>query len=239
MASLQFGVGPLQWLLTHAIFPGVKVSDLYLHPIARAAWVGMFMTAMNLLPIGQLDGGHILYSFFPRRHKLVSKLLCVAMLPLGVFWYGWAFWGAVLLLSGPAPSFDLRRRRSRVRTARLGWIALAVFLLCFSYAPIVNRRLLKRDEDHGHDHHAQRGAQYRARHREPAMLRRDSDSGQRLNRPYRGTGGKPGRARLRGRLARICRAEELGSRTGLATIGFCRWMPTRPSARRSKPRSGI
>ncbi len=136
--DLQFGVCTLQWLLTHAVFPGVKIGDLYLHPAARAAWVGMFMTAMNLLPVGQLDGGHILYSFFPRRHKLVSKLLCIAMLPLGVFWYGWAFWGIVLLLVGrrhpsiyDAGSLGPERRR-------LGWIALAIFLLCFSYAPIAN-----------------------------------------------------------------------------------------------------
>jgi membrane-associated protease RseP (regulator of RpoE activity) len=134
--DLQFGVSTLQWVLTHAVFPGVKVSDLYLHPMARAAWVGMFMTAMNLLPVGQLDGGHILYSFFPRRHKIVSKCLCVAMLPLGFFWTGWAFWGAVLLLIGRRhPSIydaaDLGPERRR-----LGWIALLVFLLCFSYAPI-------------------------------------------------------------------------------------------------------
>ncbi len=56
-------------------FPGVPSSDIYLHPVARAAWVGMFATSMNLLPIGQLDGGHILYSFFPQRHKLISKLV--------------------------------------------------------------------------------------------------------------------------------------------------------------------
>ena len=46
-------------------FPASATVDIYLHPVARAAWVGMFATAMNLLPIGQLDGGHILYSFFP------------------------------------------------------------------------------------------------------------------------------------------------------------------------------
>ena len=63
-----------EWLLEHAIFPGVRAADIYLHPVARAAWVGMFATAMNLLPIGQLDGGHILYSFFPQRHRTVSQV---------------------------------------------------------------------------------------------------------------------------------------------------------------------
>lgn len=134
--DIQFGVCSLQWLATHAIFPGVRVSDVYLHPVARAAWVGMFMTAMNLLPIGQLDGGHILYSFFPRRHKHVSIWLCFVMLPLGFFWFGWTFWGALLLLIGrrhPAiyDAADLGEERRR-----LGLIALIVFILCFSYAPI-------------------------------------------------------------------------------------------------------
>ena len=73
--SIHFGVPVLQWLLEHAIFPGVAAGDIYLHPVARAAWVGMFATAMNLLPIGQLDGGHILYSFFPQRHRTVSSTL--------------------------------------------------------------------------------------------------------------------------------------------------------------------
>ena len=63
--SLQFGVPGLEWLLGKLIFPGVATGDIYLHPAARAAWVGMLATALNLLPVGQLDGGHILYAFFP------------------------------------------------------------------------------------------------------------------------------------------------------------------------------
>ena len=98
--SIHFGVPGLEWLLIHAIFPGAAASDICLHPVARAAWIGMFATAMNLLPIGQLDGGHILYSFFPKRHRLVSRLLCLAMLPGWWFWKGWTFWGLVLLWLG-------------------------------------------------------------------------------------------------------------------------------------------
>ncbi len=133
--SVTFGSPILQWLLEHTIFPGVKATDIYFHPIARAAWVGMFATAMNLLPIGQLDGGHLLYSFFPRRHKIISKVLCLIMLPLGKFWPGWTLWGLVLLWLGrnhpvvhdPAELSPGRRR--------LGLIAFAVFLLCFTFAP--------------------------------------------------------------------------------------------------------
>jgi membrane-associated protease RseP (regulator of RpoE activity) len=134
--SMRFGVPGLQWLLQQAIFPGTASADIYLHPVARAAWVGMFATAMNLLPIGQLDGGHILYSFFPRRHKLVSRAVCLAMLPLGKFWLGWTGWGLVLLWLGrrhPA-IYDPTVLSDGRRT--LGWLALIVFILCFSFAPI-------------------------------------------------------------------------------------------------------
>ena len=55
------------------IFPGMPVRDIYLHPVARAAWVGMFATALNLLPAGQLDGGHIVYALFGRAHKWITR----------------------------------------------------------------------------------------------------------------------------------------------------------------------
>jgi membrane-associated protease RseP (regulator of RpoE activity) len=134
--SMQFGVPLLERLLESAIFPGARPEDIYLHPVARAAWVGMFATALNLLPIGQLDGGHILYSFFPRAHKTVSKVLCVLMLPLGKFWLGWFFWALLLLWLGRRhPVIDDPSELSPGRM-KLGWIALAVFILCFIYDPI-------------------------------------------------------------------------------------------------------
>ena len=116
-------------------FPGVAPADIYLHPVARAAWVGMFATAMNLLPIGQLDGGHILYSFFPAAPQAPSsRALCLLMLPLGKFW---------LRLGRLGASFCcwLGRRHpviydSTVLSAgrrKLGWLALVIFILCFTY----------------------------------------------------------------------------------------------------------
>ena len=135
-STIQFGAPALQWLLEKAIFPGVAAANLYLHPVARAAWVGMFATCMNLLPIGQLDGGHILYSFFPERHRTVSRLLCVALLPLGKFWLGWLVWGGILFWLGRRHPAILDAGDIGAGRRKLGWVALAIFLLCFTFRPI-------------------------------------------------------------------------------------------------------
>jgi membrane-associated protease RseP (regulator of RpoE activity) len=135
--DLVFGTPLMLRLLEQAVFPGVAVADIYLHPVARAAWVGLFATALNLLPIGQLDGGHILYSFVGTRHRLLSRLFAAALIPMGFFfWYGWLFWAGALFFFGmrhPAihdfSEIDAGRRK-------LGWLALAIFLLCFTLAPI-------------------------------------------------------------------------------------------------------
>ena len=136
--SQHFGVPVLQWLLEHAIFPGAASADIYLHPVARAAWVGMFATAMNLLPIGQLDGGHILYSFFPVRHRTVSKVMCLLLLPLGIFWTAWFFWAVVLWLMGRRHPIVYDVAEPNAARRKLGWLALAVFILCFTWQPFAD-----------------------------------------------------------------------------------------------------
>jgi len=134
--SMSFSVPGLQWLLERAVFPGAASTDIYLHPMARAAWVGMFATAMNLLPIGQLDGGHIFYSFFPRRHKLASIALCLLLLPLGMLWYPWFIWALFLLWMGRNHPVVYDSRELGHSRTKLGWVALAIFVLCFTWAPI-------------------------------------------------------------------------------------------------------
>jgi hypothetical protein len=135
--AFTFGTPALLWLLEHAIFPHVAAADIYLHPVARAAWIGILATALNLLPIGQLDGGHILYSIAGERHKLLSRAFAVLLVPIGIiFWQGWLVWAVLLLLFGmrhPAiydPSEIGETRR------KLAWLSLAIFLLCFTLAPI-------------------------------------------------------------------------------------------------------
>jgi membrane-associated protease RseP (regulator of RpoE activity) len=135
--DLIFGTPPVLWLLEKLIFPGVSPADIYLHPVARAAWVGVFATALNLLPIGQLDGGHILYSLIGEKHRLLSRIFVAALIPIGFFyWYGWLFWAGLLFFFGmrhPAiydsSTLDPERRK-------LGWLALLAFLLSFTLAPL-------------------------------------------------------------------------------------------------------
>ena len=112
--------------------------ELYLHPIGVAAWVGLLVTALNLIPVGQLDGGHIAYALFGRFHKRISQAFVFALLPLGVFyWPGWFVWIFLLAILGtrhPPTVDDSIPLESR--HAKLGWIALAMFVLCFMPAPV-------------------------------------------------------------------------------------------------------
>ena len=135
--TIQLGVPPLEWLAQKLVFAGVPASDVYLHPVARAAWVGMFATALNLLPVGQLDGGHVLYALLGRSQKWVTNFFLVALLPMGTFfWNGWWFWAVLLFFFARKhpPLHDYGDIGfSRIK---LGVVALCIFLLCFSLSPI-------------------------------------------------------------------------------------------------------
>jgi Peptidase family M50 len=135
--DLQFGTPIILWLLEKAIFPGVASADLYLHPVVRAGWVGVFATAMNLLPIGQLDGGHILYAVAGEKHKLLSRAFLVALVPLGYFfWQGWIFFAAILFIfSRRHPSIYDPVGIGPARR-KLAWLSLAIFILSFMPAPM-------------------------------------------------------------------------------------------------------
>jgi membrane-associated protease RseP (regulator of RpoE activity) len=75
--------------------------DILLHPVAFAGWIGLFITFLNLMPIGQLDGGHIAFAVFGERHKQISLLLVVTLMFLGLFfWEGWAIWSVLMLILG-------------------------------------------------------------------------------------------------------------------------------------------
>jgi membrane-associated protease RseP (regulator of RpoE activity) len=79
-----------------------QAYDVILHPIAFAGWIGFLVTAFNLIPAGQLDGGHIVYSLCGRWHRRVTLLCVLALLPMGWYWPGWWAWAFVIFwFSGP------------------------------------------------------------------------------------------------------------------------------------------
>jgi len=111
------------------------LASLSLHPIAVAGWVGMFATALNLLPAGQLDGGHILFSVFPRLHRLVSLLAILTLIPLAKYcWVGWLLWSVLLWVTSQHPPVPAGQGVSAARR----WIAVfgvAILVLSFTPAP--------------------------------------------------------------------------------------------------------
>jgi membrane-associated protease RseP (regulator of RpoE activity) len=143
--DVLFGTPLVLRLFEWMIFPHSPASDIYLHPVARAAWVGLLATALNLLPIGQLDGGHILYSFLGERTRILSRVFVAALAALGgvqLFTseyrvgYMWLLWAVVLLFVGMRhPSIVDPSRLGRTRNW-LGFAALIIFLLTFTLAPI-------------------------------------------------------------------------------------------------------
>jgi len=88
-------------LLTKLLRNGIHPGQIIFHPVGCAAWVGLFATALNLLPMGQLDGGHILYAVLGDKCRNISRGFFLVLLPLGAFcWYGWLAWAVILFFLG-------------------------------------------------------------------------------------------------------------------------------------------
>jgi membrane-associated protease RseP (regulator of RpoE activity) len=121
----------------------IPLSAAYLHPTAIAAWVGMFATALNLLPGGQLDGGHIVYAVSPRLHKHVSRLTVGILLPMGfLLWAGWLIWALLLTISGVRHPLVPAWPGLRTNRKLLALLALLMLILTFVPEPF-NRAALR------------------------------------------------------------------------------------------------
>lgn len=104
------------------------------HPILIAGWVGLFITSLNLIPAGQLDGGHILYAVSPRLHRYATKLLPFVLFLAGaMFWVGWLLWGVFLLL--PAMRHPKVPADAPLREGRLLLAAIAALILLLTITP--------------------------------------------------------------------------------------------------------
>jgi membrane-associated protease RseP (regulator of RpoE activity) len=137
-AEVIYGTPLLLRFLDAVFHPGISPGALLLPPIGRAAWVGLFVTSLNLVPVAQLDGGHILRALSTRLHRYSSMFLPAGLILLGLvgYWNGWYVWGALLLVMRflpVAPIYDPATLDAGRRSGAL--LALLVFLLSFTPAP--------------------------------------------------------------------------------------------------------
>ena len=136
--SLALGDSLLFSLLSRLILGEIPDSyDVLLHPIAFAGWIGFFVTALNLIPVGQLDGGHIAYAIMGEKHIHISKVLVPVLIVLGFFlWEGWIIWGVLLLILGlrhpPVLYWETPLDKNR---RSIGWITAIIFIITFIPMP--------------------------------------------------------------------------------------------------------
>ncbi len=129
------------------------MSEVYHYPYLCVGWFGLFVTAMNMLPVGQLDGGHVIYSMFGQKiheHWAGITMLLLAFLgfegifenllniDLGIGWSGWLFWGAILyfVIKIKHPPVDYFEPLGKGRMA-VGYFAIFILIVSFSPAPLV------------------------------------------------------------------------------------------------------
>jgi membrane-associated protease RseP (regulator of RpoE activity) len=117
---------------------GLPLARVYLHPMAVAAWVGMYATALNLLPSGQLDGGHMIYALMPRAHRAISWITVLGLAVIGRYNYAWWFWGGVISIMNiltfrqqQAPEYPL----IPVNRWLLALFGLVMLFLTFTISP--------------------------------------------------------------------------------------------------------
>jgi len=137
--SAELSLGCLAIMLTSRLFHGPlgEGMTLHLHPAAMAAWLGLLATSINLLPLGQLDGGHILYAATGRLQRRLALPLWIALGLIGYFWAGWLLWCLIVGLIGlyHPPVYDESEPLDGKRRL-LAWFALVMFVLCFMPVPL-------------------------------------------------------------------------------------------------------
>ena len=131
---------PLIFEFLYRVIVGIPREgyDISLHPVAYAGWIGLFVTSLNLIPIGQLDGGHIAYAFFGAKQRVISIAMIPVLLGLGFYggwpgWYVWAMLASVLGVRHPPimdPEVPLDNNHRL-----LGLAALIMFIITFIPIP--------------------------------------------------------------------------------------------------------
>jgi membrane-associated protease RseP (regulator of RpoE activity) len=133
------GVTPLMYWLKY-FFTGrpypIGATDVFISPVAFAGWAGLLVTALNLIPAGTLDGGHVVYSWFGERATKAFPFILLGLLALGVFWNGWWIWAILLLWLGRvhAEPLDQITPLDLIRRA-IAALVILIFIITFSPVP--------------------------------------------------------------------------------------------------------
>ncbi len=138
-SGLQFGDSLLFSALSRLVVGPIPHGfDILLHPVALAGWFGFLVTLLNLLPVGQLDGGHVVYAMFGRTHRWISRAFVLATVAFGFMgWAGWFLWAAMMVMVGVdhPPTLDHDSPLDPLRWVA-GWMTLVLLVLTFVPVPI-------------------------------------------------------------------------------------------------------
>tara|TARA_E500000331_G_scaffold247939_1_gene238332 strand:+ start:791 stop:1630 length:840 start_codon:yes stop_codon:yes gene_type:complete len=138
-SGIILGEPILMKFFTFLMFPNLSESqDIILHPIGFASWIGLLITMLNLLPIGQLDGGHIAYAIFGKHHHKISKIVFIFLIPLSFLSLNWILWGVLIIilmktLKHP-PILDVNTPLT-FREKLIGFVCLLIFIVSFIPVP--------------------------------------------------------------------------------------------------------
>jgi membrane-associated protease RseP (regulator of RpoE activity) len=127
----------IRYFFTGQPFPWGGV-DVIISPIAFAGWAGLLVTALNLIPAGQLDGGHVLYVLLGRKARLLLPVILVALVLLGFVWAGWWLWAFLIFIFGRlyAEPLDQITPLNMPRKA-IAILGLVIFFLVFTPIPLI------------------------------------------------------------------------------------------------------
>jgi len=111
-------------------------TDVFIHPVAFAGWAGLLVTALNLVPAGTLDGGHVVYSLFGEKARKAFPYIIAIMVLLGIFWSGWWLWAFLLFWLGRVNAETLDQITPLDPKRRLvAFLVIVLFLLVFTPVP--------------------------------------------------------------------------------------------------------
>ncbi|MBI4317911.1 MAG: site-2 protease family protein [Chloroflexi bacterium] len=109
--------------------------DVFLHPVAMAGWTGLLVTALNLIPAGQLDGGHIAYALFGQRARWLTWAVVAGLLGLSLLWNGWLLWAGLVFILGRVHAVPLDDVTT-LRTQERALVILLFLVLALVFTPI-------------------------------------------------------------------------------------------------------